>query len=224
MTQTVIRVLVVEDDATEAEARMNDLRRQGYSVSSVDTGAKALRAHQNSDLVLLDLDLPDIDGIEVCRTIRESGDKPIISVSPRDAEMDRILALKAGADDCVDLSCGSREMAARIEAVLRRSSLRQAPPRTIVLDALHIDVPAREVRLRGELIGLTGKEFDLLHVLAANADGTVSRKELMARVWETCWADSSRTIDTHVRSLRVKLRASSWIVTVRGVGYRMGRG
>ncbi|WP_284117237.1 response regulator transcription factor [Streptomyces fragilis] len=160
----------------------------------------------------------------MCRSIRRSDNKPIISVSSRQAEMDRVLALKAGADDCVDVTCGSREMAARIEAVLRRSARRPAPPRVIVLDPLRIDVVTREVRVRGEPVALTGKEFDLLHMLAARPDAVVTRKELMASVWDTSWTDSSRTIDTHVRSLRVKLGASSWIITMRGVGYRMGRG
>ncbi|MFE9635291.1 response regulator transcription factor [Streptomyces sp. NPDC006463] len=218
------RVLVVEDDAAEAETRVRDLRRQGYNASSVDTGAEALRTHQHSDLVLLDLDLPDIDGLEVCRLIREAGDKPIISVTARDTELDRVLALQAGADDCVVTSCGVREMTARIEAVLRRSGPRPEPTRSISLDPLHIDVGTREARLHGEPVNLTGKEFELLHVLAANPESVISRRELMARVWDTNWADSSRTIDTHVSSLRAKLGASRWIITVRGVGYRMGRG
>ncbi|MEU7553017.1 response regulator transcription factor [Streptomyces sp. NPDC044571] len=224
ITSPMARVLVVEDDAAEAETRVRDLRRQGYSASSVDTGAEALRTHQHSDLVLLDLDLPDIDGLEVCRLIREAGDKPIISVTARDTELDRVLALQAGADDCVVTSCGLREMTARIEAVLRRAHPQPEPTRIISLDPLHIDVGTREARLHGEPVNLTGKEFDLLHTLAANPDGVVSRRELMARVWDTSWAHSSRTIDTHVSSLRAKLGASRWIITVRGVGYRMGRG
>ncbi|MGE7435575.1 response regulator transcription factor [Kitasatospora sp. NPDC001175] len=218
-----VRVLVVEDDATEAETRVRDLRRQGYSARSVDTGAEALMAHQQSDLVLLDLDLPDIDGLEVCRQIREAGDKPIISVTARDTELDRILALQAGADDCVVTSCSPREMTARIRALLRRAYPRSDPARTIVLDPLRIDNRTREVRLRGEPVSLTAKEFELLHVLAASPESVLSRKELMARVWDTDWSDSSRTIDTHVSGLRAKL-GSTWIITVRGVGYRIGHG
>ncbi|GAA2273403.1 response regulator transcription factor [Kitasatospora cystarginea] len=218
-----VRVLVVEDDATEAETRVRDLRRQGYSARSVDTGAEALMAHQQSDLVLLDLDLPDIDGLEVCRQIREAGDKPIISVTARDTELDRILALQAGADDCVVTSCSPREMTARIRALLRRAYPRSDPARTVVLDPLRIDNRTREVRLRGEPVSLTAKEFELLHVLAASPESVLSRKELMARVWDTDWSDSSRTIDTHVSGLRAKL-GSTWIITVRGVGYRIGHG
>lgn len=220
----VIRVLVVEDDAEAADARVRELRRQGYAASSVDTGAAALSIHQQADLVLLDLDLPDIDGLEVCRSIREIGDKPIISVTARDTELDRVLALQAGADDCVVTSCGSREIHARIEAVLRRVHPRTEPTRILSLGPLCIDGRTREVRLHGNPVSTTAKEFELLHVLVANAESVVSRKELMARVWGTDWADSSRTIDTHVRSLRAKLGAKTWIITVRGVGYRIGRG
>lgn len=115
-------------------------------------------------------------------------------------------------------------MTARIEAVLRRSHPQPEPTRSISLDPLHIDVGTREARLHGEPVNLTGKEFELLHILAANPESVISRRELMARVWDTNWADSSRTIDTHVSSLRAKLGASRWIITVRGVGYRMGRG
>ncbi|MFI7504684.1 winged helix-turn-helix domain-containing protein [Streptomyces sp. NPDC049687] len=218
------RVLVVGDDTGGAEARVRELRRQGYSATSVDTGAEALSAHLQSDLVLLDLDLPDIDGLEVCRSIREAGDKPIISVTARNTELDRVLALQAGADDCVVTSCGVREMLARIEAVLRRARPRPEPARILSLGPLRIDSRTREVRLHGRSVNVTAKEFELLHTLAATPEDVISRKELMARVWETSWADSSRTIDTHVRSLRAKLGANSWIITVRGVGYRMGHG
>ncbi|WP_133915057.1 response regulator transcription factor [Streptomyces sp. NBC_00582] len=218
------RVLVVGEDAGTTEERVRELRRQGYYARSVDTGAEALSAHQQSDLVLLDLDLPDIDGIEVCRSIREAGDKPIISVTARNTELDRVLALQAGADDCVVTSCGAREMLARIEAVLRRARPRPEPPRALCLGPLRIDSGTREVRLHERPVNVTAKEFELLHALAATPESVISRRELMARVWETTWADSSRTIDTHVRSLRAKLGAHSWIITVRGVGYRMGQG
>ncbi|QYX78362.1 response regulator transcription factor [Streptomyces akebiae] len=218
------RVLIVGDDADAAEARARELRRQGYHAQSVVTGAEALNAHQQADLVLLDLDLPDIDGLEVCRSIRQAGDKPIISVTARNTELDRVLALQAGADDCVVTSCGEREMLARIEAVLRRARPRTERSRPLCLGPLHIDSRTREVRLHDRPVNVTAKEFELLHTLAATPESVISRKELMARVWETGWADSSRTIDTHVRSLRAKLGTHSWIITVRGVGYRMGHG
>ncbi|WP_037908601.1 response regulator transcription factor [Actinacidiphila yeochonensis] len=218
-------MLVVEDDPDAADRRVRDLRRQGYAATSVDTGAAALRAYRHADLVLLGLDLPDIDGLEVCRSIRGAGDKPLISVATHDAELDRVLALQAGADDCVVASCGSREMAARIEAVLRRSRFRSEPNGlTARLGPLQIEGAAREVRLAGRLLNLTAKEFELLQTLAAAPGAIVTREELMAKVWETSWTSSTRTIDTHVSSLRAKLGSTAWIVTVRGVGYRMGRG
>ncbi|WP_328322397.1 response regulator transcription factor [Streptomyces sp. NBC_00388] len=218
-----IRVLVVEGDDSTAEERVRYLRRHGYSATSVDTGEEALRTHQHSDLVVLDLDLPDIDGLEVCRSIREAGDKPVISVTARDTELDRVLALQAGADDCVVASCGAHEVMARIEAVLRRA--RPEPTRSISVGPLHIDGKTREVRLRGGPVNLTAKEFELLYILASGPENVITRKELMDRVWDTSWAaDSSRTIDTHVSSLRAKLGASTWVITIRGVGYRMGRG
>lgn len=218
-----VSVLVVEGDAAVAEVRVRDLRRQGYVACSVGTGAEALAVHQQSDMVLLDLNLPDIDGLEVCRLIRGSGDKPIISIATRDTELDRVLALQAGADDCVLASCGMREMLARIEAVLRRSCPQAKVSHTISLSPLHIDNNTREVRLHGRPVTLTAKEFDLLHALAADPGSILSRKELMARVWDTTWAASSRTIDTHVSNLRAKL-GCKWIITVHGVGYRLGRG
>ncbi|WP_308222529.1 response regulator transcription factor [Kitasatospora sp. A2-31] len=219
----VVSVLVVAGDAAAAQLRVRDLQRQGYTVSSVDTGAKALAAHQSYDMVLLDLDLPDLDGLEVCRLIRRTGDKPIISIATRDTELDRVLALQAGADDCVLASCGIREMLARIEAVLRRAHPRPQVSHTISLSPLHIDGTTREVRLDGRPVVLTAKEFDLLHTLAADPKTVLSRKELMARVWDTTWAASTRTIDTHVSNLRAKL-GGKWIITVHGVGYRLGRG
>ncbi|MER7754710.1 winged helix-turn-helix domain-containing protein [Kitasatospora sp. NPDC097643] len=218
-----LSVLVVEGDAATAETRVRHLQRQGYTASSVETGAQALTAHHQSDLVLLDLDLPDIDGLEVCRLLRRSGDKPIISIATRDTELDRVLALQAGADDCVVASCGIREMLARIEAVLRRTHPRPQAAHTISLSPLHIDGTTREVSLHGRPVILTAKEFDLLHTLAADPKSVLSRKELMARVWDTTWAASSRTIDTHVSNLRAKLGVK-WIITVHGVGYRLGRG
>ncbi|MFP8959527.1 response regulator transcription factor [Streptomyces nanhaiensis] len=220
----MIRVLVVGDRAEVADTWVRELRRQGYTANSVDTGAKALNTHQHADFVLLDLDLPDVDGLEVCRSIRKHGDKPIIAVTTRDTELDRVLALQAGSDDCVVTSCGWREILARIEAVLRRTHPRPKPAQIISVGPLRIDGRTHEVSLRGNPVNVTAKEFQLLRVLAENAEDVVSRKELMSRVWGTSWMDSSRTIDTHVRSLRAKLGSNNWVITVRGVGYRMGHG
>ncbi|MFE7835504.1 response regulator transcription factor [Streptomyces sp. NPDC057474] len=215
-------VLVVEQDASAAEAMVRDLRRQGYTALSVDTGARALRIYRDADLVLLSLELPDIDGLEVCQSLRAESDIPMIAFTRLDEELERVLALKAGADDCVTKTWGFREIEARIAAVLRRSRPRSAAPQIISLRPLHIDPRTREVRLRDRLVDVTSKEFDLLCMLAANPETVVSRKELMAKVWGINWSQTSRTIDTHVSSLRTKLGSSGWIITVRGVGYRLG--
>ncbi|MET8506143.1 response regulator transcription factor [Streptomyces sp. NPDC015232] len=212
----------MEQDAATAEATAADLRRQGYAARTADRGAWVLRTYRDADLVLLALDLPDIDGLEVCRTLRAESDVPVIACTPRDNELERVLALKAGADDCVVRAWGPREIGARIEAVLRRSRPQSAAGDTISLRPLHIDPRRREVRLSDRLVDMTGTEFELLYALAANPDTVASRKELMAKVWGTDWVPTSRTIDTHVSSLRSKLGSSRWIITVRGVGYRMG--
>ncbi len=218
------RVLVVAEYSPLAESMIVDLRRLGYEIDRVDTGSEALRMFPTADLVLLGLTLSDIDGVEVCRAMRAAGDVPIIAIANQDSELDRVLALEAGADDCVLCSCGFREIVARLEAVLRRTRRQSPPPEPVPQCPLSIDRKAREVRLRGRKIDVTAKEFDLLSALAATPEAVVSRKELMRRIWDNSWAESSRTIDTHVSSLRSKLGAGTWIVTVRGVGYRIGRG
>ncbi|MEU1012771.1 response regulator transcription factor [Streptomyces sp. NPDC088810] len=216
------KVLVVEPDATAAETTVGDLRRQGYAAHTVDRGARILRSYHDADLVLLSLDLPDIDGLEVCRTLRAESDIPLIASTHRDNELERVLALKAGADDCVLRTWSPREIGARIEAVLRRTRPHSTGADSISLRPLHIDPRTREVRLRDRVVDVTATEFELLYTLAARPDSVVSRKELMAKVWGSNWVRTSRTIDTHVSSLRAKLGSSRWIITVRGVGYRMG--
>ncbi|MFJ7193668.1 response regulator transcription factor [Streptomyces bacillaris] len=214
----VRQVLVVEQDTSAAAAMVTDLRRQGFTARAVPTGERALRVYGEADLVLFSLELPDIDGLELCRSLRNGGDTALIA----DAALERVLVLHAGADDCVVKSWGFREVGARIEAVLRRSRPRQVLPATISLRDLHIDPRRQEVRLGGRLVNVTSKEFELLYTLAATPETVVTRKELMARVWGSNWGHTSRTIDTHVSSLRAKLGSSGWIITVRGVGYRMG--
>ncbi|MFC7310327.1 response regulator transcription factor [Streptomyces monticola] len=219
-----MKVLVVEASAARAESTARVLRRQGYDAHSVDSGTEALRLHEDAQLVLLDLDLPDVDGLQVCQAIRAVSGTPIITFTDRDTELDRVLALQAGADDCVVKSCGSREVLARMEALIRRAYPWQEGPCSISLHPLYIDGRSREIRLDGRLIDATAKEFDLLYTLATHPEKVVSRKELMVKIWERDATESSRTIDTHVSSLRAKLGASEWIVTVRGVGYRIGYG
>ncbi|MGW2492246.1 response regulator transcription factor [Streptomyces sp. NPDC001606] len=217
-----LRVLVVENDARAAETLLKGLVRQGHSTQRAATGAEALRAHQDADLVLLDLDLPDLDGLEVCRSIRAISDLPVIAVTARDSELDRVLGLQAGADDYMVKPYGFRELLARMEAVMRRARPRPAAPRIIHHGALRIDASARVATLDGRRVDLTRKEFDLLHLLASQPGKVVPRRQIMAQVWDDAWSPQGRTVDTHVSTLRGKLGSSEWITTVRGVGFRLG--
>lgn len=220
--QGALRLLVVESEARAADSLVQGLRRHGYTAESVPTGAEALRTHQSSDLILLDLDLPDLDGLEVCRSLRATSETPIIAVTARDSELDRVLGLQAGADDYMAKPYGFRELLARIEAVMRRVRPQQPVEQVLMHGPLRIDARVREVWLDGRSVGMTRKEFDLLHLLAAQPGKVVSRRQLMTQVWEDSWSRPGRTIDTHVSSLRGKLGSSTWIITVRGVGFRLG--
>ena len=216
------RVLVVDHDAALADTLADQLRRHGHAPTCVRHAAGALQAHQDTDLVLLDLELPDLDGLEVCRAIRRVSRVPVIIVTARHSELDCVLGLQAGADDYVTKPYGLRELMARIEAVTRRARWQPAAAPAISHGRLHIDAASREVTVDGTRVALTRKEFDLLCLLAACPGTVVPRKQLLKQVWGDTW--SRRTVDTHVSSLRGKLGASGWIVTVRGVGFRLGDG
>ncbi|WP_328718525.1 response regulator transcription factor [Streptomyces sp. NBC_00247] len=216
------RILIVENDASDACTLVDGLRRHGHEVAAVDRGSAALEAHEDVDLVLLDLDLPDLDGLEVCKGIRAVSCVPMIVVTARGSELDRVLGLQSGADDYLVKPYGFRELMARIDAVMRRVRSRRSAGAAIDRGPLHIDVNSREVRLAGRNVGLTRKEFDLLCVLASYPDTVIPRKRLLQQVWGDSW--SRRTVDTHVSSLRGKLGANGWIITVRGVGFKLGSG
>ncbi|MFF9495966.1 response regulator transcription factor [Streptomyces flaveolus] len=228
----LMRALVVDSDAAESSFLSAELQRHGFDAQECVTGAEALEIHDKFDLLLLDLRLPDIDGLEVCRAVRATSDVPLIAFASGDHGLDRVLCLQAGADDCLAKPFGLRELVARIEAVLRRSHPAQAASRPstdpLARGSLCIDPLTREVRLNGRLVNLTRKEFDLLHRLAADPHTVHSRTRLMTDLWGypsgyTPDARASRTIDTHVSALRAKLGAPDWILTVRGVGFRFGR-
>lgn len=228
-----MQVLIVDDEAECVASLSQRLRQQGHETIDVDTGEQALKNYHMADLILLDLDLPDIDGLEVCRSIRAACDIPIIAFTDRGAELDRVLGLQAGSDDCMVKPYGFRELIARIDAVMRRvrPRLQGWPTSRLVITRgpLRIDTAMRTVRLGGEPLKVTRKEFDLLHYLASRPDMVVSREELMAEVWgvpidHTFSVRASRTIDTHVSTLRNKLGANSWIITVHGVGFQFGHG
>ncbi|MYR46945.1 response regulator transcription factor [Streptomyces sp. SID5910] len=227
-----MHALVVDSDAAESSFLSAELQRHGFDAQECVTGAEALEIHDKFDLLLLDLRLPDIDGLEVCRAVRATSDIPLIAFAAGDHGLDRVLCLQAGADDCLAKPYGLRELIARIEAVLRRSGPARTAPRPatdpLARGSLCIDPLTREVRLNGRLVHLTRKEFDLLHRLAADPHTVHSRARLMTDLWGypagyVPDARASRTIDTHVSALRAKLGAPDWVLTVRGVGFRFGR-
>ncbi|WP_243754511.1 response regulator transcription factor [Labedaea rhizosphaerae] len=317
-----LRVLIVESQSDDATALARSLARYGHETFTVGSGATAIETYVDAELILLDLELPDIDGLEVCARIRAASDTPIIAFTG--GQLDRVLGLQAGADDCLDKPYGFRELLARIDAVMRRSRIgvvgRSALPGTgastaprngaggagparplpngshdhgpnasaakpgvdehvlrhglpgpresveswhgpmpparkhpeptgdpagdagvarngangpkegtLTIGSLTIDTAFRQVRVRGKTVELTRKEFDLLHYLATNSDTVITRRRLMAEVWgdqspHAASAQASRTIDTHVSSLRGKLGEGGWIRTVRGVGFRFDNG
>ena len=217
-----MRILVVEADGTDSSSLVRCMARHGYEAHSVDSGRAALQARDYADVVLLTLELPDLDGVEVCRKIRSSSDVPIIALTAGTSEMDRLLVIQEGADDCLVKPYSHRELLIRMRSILRRTNANLTPIRGISLGPLKIDPLSRQVRVRDRLVGLTRKEFDLLYILASNPGTVISRKDLMAKVWEDDWAASDRTIDTHVSTLRGKLGDHNWIVTIRGIGYRLG--
>jgi DNA-binding response OmpR family regulator len=216
------RVLVVDGDPDLADYLQTQLRRHGHESVGVQQGSAALRAYEDVDLVLLDLELPDMDGLEVCRALRSVSRVPVIILTARQSELDCVLGLQAGADDYVTKPYGLRELMARMEAVLRRASWQPDTCQEIRHGRLRIDANSREVAVDGVPVPLTRKEFDLLCLLASHPDTVIPRKQLLRQVWGDSW--SRRTVDTHVSSLRGKLGDRGWIVTVRGVGFRLGDG
>jgi two-component system response regulator RegX3 len=215
-----VHILVVEDEDAIADPLVAGLRREGYDVSRVATGEGALEASP-ADLVLLDLRLPDIDGFDVCRRLRERSRVPIIVVTARGEEADRVVGLELGADDYVVKPYGLRELIARIRAVTRRAPSPGGTSDVLRVGALEVDERARRVTLDGRELELTPKEFELLAELARDPGAAVSRQRLLAEVWQTSWYGSSKTIDVHVAALRRKLGDPGWIETLRGVGFRL---
>jgi two-component system response regulator RegX3 len=217
-----MRLLVVEDDPTIAEPLRTGLLREGFEVDLVDTGAGALAAEE-CDLVLLDLGLPDLDGRVVCRQLRERSAVPIIVVTARGDEIDRVILLELGADDYVVKPFGFRELVARIRAVLRRTAGGLPPAPTdaqIEVGLLQIDTRTRGVSYDGRPVALTPKEHDLLVYLAREPDVVHTREQIIKDVWDENWWGSTKTLDVHMASLRKKL-APEAIETVRGVGFRL---
>jgi DNA-binding response OmpR family regulator len=213
------RVLVVEDDTGIATQLVRGLARAGYEAGSVGTGRAALDA-PTPDVVLLDLGLPDIDGGEVCRRLRETSDVAIIVVTARGEESDRVLALDQGADDCLVKPFGLAEVLARVRAVLRRTKPLSAE--LLRHGGLSVDLRTRKVTVGGQEIALTPKEFDILECLAADPGRVVTRSEIFERAWDAHWYGPTKVLDVHVAALRKKLGDQVRIDTVYGRGFRLG--
>ncbi len=224
------RVLVVEDEADIAFPLVRTLEREGYEVSWVENGEDALAsmAKEHPEVVILDLGLPDVDGLEVCRRARESGFAgAIMIVTARAGELDRVVGLDYGADDYLAKPFGLAELQARVRALLRRTSGTGAAVAEEAAEGLRIDVDARRVYAGTDEVQVTGKEFDVLNILAANRDKVVPRARLMADVWDENWYGSTKTLDVTIGRLRQKLEGvglSERVVAVRGVGFRLEGG
>ena len=216
-----VKVLLVEDDLSIASVVVRGLSDAGFTVEHAATGTEAIAA-TSFDFVLLDLGLPDMDGFEVCRAIRSKSQVPIIILTARSDEFDRVAGLELGADDYVVKPFGMRELVARIRAVLRRGGqVSNNADTTITVGDLVIDDKTRRALMKGEELALTPKEFDLLAYLAAEPDIVHRRNDILERVWETAWYGPTKTLDAHVAALRKKLGNQEWIEAVRGVGFRL---
>jgi DNA-binding response OmpR family regulator len=214
-------LLIVEDDDALALPLAEGLEREGFAVAHVRTGGEALAAPL-PDLILLDLGLPDLEGIEVCRRLRQASTVPIIVLTARGDEIDRVLLLEAGADDYVIKPFGFRELVARIRAVRRRATGSPAVDLGVQhLGSLTIDRRSRRVTVGDEEVVLTAKEFDLLARLAEDPGAVCRREDLIADVWDEHWWGPTKTLDVHVAALRRKLGHPGWITALRGVGYRL---
>jgi two-component system, OmpR family, alkaline phosphatase synthesis response regulator PhoP len=218
-------VLVVEDESSIASFVALYLKNAGYAVRTVGNGSDALTqvAADLPSLVVLDLMLPDIDGIEVCRRIRKSSDVPILMLTARDEDVDKIIGLEVGADDYLTKPFNPRELVARVKSILRRAApeRRQLESKVLNHGDLSVDAGRREVKVGEEEIQLAPKEFDLLWELLDHRGLVLTRDQLLERVWGYTFAGDTRTVDVHVRQLRRKLGDASPIVTVWGVGYKV---
>ena len=213
-----IRLLLVDDDVRLATALGAALLRRGYHVEHASTAEAALNGTP-FDLVLLDLGLPDADGIDLCRQLRRRGDVGIIIVTARAEQRDRVVGLSAGADDYIVKPFGLLELTARLQAVLRR--YRPENDGTLTAGALRIDVDSYAAAIDDEPLDLTRKEFQVLAMLARTPGVVVPRERLVKEVWRTAWLGKSRTVDVHIATLRAKLAPAALVENIRGVGYRL---
>ena len=217
-------IVVVEDDQNIADLVELYLREEGFRVVQARDGEAGLRAvrDQRPRLVILDVGLPgEVDGLAVCRKLRSDGGLPVLMLTARDGEIDRVLGLEMGADDYVTKPFSPRELVARVRAILRRSEAPVRERAEIVVGSVEVDAGRREARVHGQAVALATREFELLRFLAENAGLALTRQQILDGVWGPGWYGDERTVDVHVRQLRKKLGEGLPLSTVWGVGYRL---
>lgn len=225
------KILIVDDEPHIADAVAYNLQKEGYEVTVAFDGESGLEKvrREEPDLILLDLMLPGIDGMEVCRRVRKDSQIPIIMLTAKETEIDRVLGLEMGADDYVTKPFSLRELVARIKTVLRRAERTHGDDqeKAIRIGRVHIDVVGHEVKVSGVKVDLSAKEYELLRVLAANAGRVLSRDLLLDRIWGADFFGDARTVDVHIRWLREKIEEDpgnpQYILTIRGSGYKFRR-
>jgi two-component system response regulator RegX3 len=215
------KILIVEDESSFSEALSFLLGKEGYEVDVAETGTEAIKKfNENSaDLILLDLMIPEISGVEVCKTIRTTSQVPIIMLTAKDSEIDKVVGLELGADDYVTKPFGTAELLARLKAIQRRKSSHDEPE--ITLGALKIDLLQHAASLADEPIKLTPTEFALLKLLARNAGKVVTQKQILREVWPSTTADAGHSLRVHVNHLRIKLGEALQVKNEPGIGYRL---
>jgi two-component system, OmpR family, response regulator RegX3 len=223
----VTRILVVEDEESFSDPLSYLLRREGYDVAVADDGTSALDEfdRNGADLVLLDLMLPGLPGTEVCRQLRARGNVPVIMLTAKDSEIDKVVGLELGADDYVTKPYSSRELVARVRAVLRRGAEPEAlVPSTVEAGPVRMDVERHVVTVNNQTVAMPLKEFELLEILLRNAGRVLTRMQLIDRVWGSDYVGDTKTLDVHVKRLRSKIEPDPaqprHLVTVRGLGYK----
>lgn len=222
------RILIIDDEPLIIESVSYNLKQEGYDVIAAGDGETGLQLALSSDvdLILLDLMLPGINGMEICRSIRKQSEVPIIMLTAKEGEIDRILGLELGADDYVIKPFSMRELQARIKSVLKRMNPGSKTNETKTLDFgdLSLDLPGHEVSVKGQVVDLSSKEYELLRILANHPGQVLTREQLLNLVWGSDFYGDSRTVDVHIRWLREKIEENpgepKYILTVRGVGYK----
>jgi two-component system response regulator RegX3 len=225
----VTKILIVEDESSFSEALSFLLGKEGYDVAVAATGTDAIKQfnENGADLILLDLMIPEVSGVEVCKTIRTTSQVPIIMLTAKDSEIDKVVGLELGADDYVTKPYSSRELIARIKAVLRRGSSEDVAPENGILTVagIRLDVGKHQVTVNGTLISLPLKEFELLEFLMRNSGRVLTRTQLIDRIWGGDYYGDTKTLDVHIKRLRSKVEADPanpvLIQTIRGLGYKL---